>query len=1143
MANHAVFQKNRSIIWPILAGLLLILLLGLFLLPSLISTDWAGNKAKQLINARLPGQINFENISISWFNGIQCRGITYDNHGEGFLVEVADLTTSKGLLAIAANYKEIGPITIKDPVIYVYLNKKPGPDETKTSPEKQDTGNPETPVKGPKIEKTSRPLEGGSPIPFPAIVGQLNITGGAVTAVFPDKKEKSVLKDLELQLNIAGLESMLEYLIAFQSGDGTGQVEGTGTVTLPSEDISRLDKIQSRATLDIENWEIKDLLSILAATADLPTGSGQLNGHLSISGSTETAIQINGNLTAQQIKLQGGPLKSDTPSLERVEVEVDGKKTATTFTLNRLAFVSPLATGTASGTFDGQNKKEMISEAVIDLAQIFAQFPSTLNLKQGTKISNGKINISAKITGTDRESFFDTSIRLDALRGIAGKKKLTWDKPVTLAASGEHSPEGIRLENFTIQSSFLNVKGKGDINHMQLQLEADIDTALKEIGKFIQLEDWKSSGKMDLNLQINTKTEELRSVAGDVKIKDFVLRQKGRLIAPRSEFKANLTTDLRLDRELRLREILDSVMDFQSWVGSGSVTMKNLVPPSEQSNTQFKDLTLKSTFDLGQLSTLLHTLSALPDDTRLSGKTDIHAGLSFKDDTLELADTTVTTQEFFLQKGNQDFSEKKIHLATRGSANMKTKTASLKPVVITTTTGQINLPELLITNWGQLENGIKTSGSINLDLGLLTVLLADILKLPSDTSVAGQATIKLNLDLTDTQQQLAQLDTTLESIKVTSKDKQLLSEDAVRLAINLKGGIRDQNFSLDKLEFTTLPIVFSATGKVAPDKQEHLLAAEGSITPNLESLSGYLKSLFNLEIEMAGVTRQPFTVKAKSVDGQWVKIPNNAELSTSFNAESIRAFGMHIESLEVPIRLANSLGEINAQGTVNKGKMELNTAVDFTVDPPIVSIPENTKVLTGVGLTEDMSRDLLAQVHPIFKGAAVSQGTVDLTMQNFNWPLDAAARKDAAFAGSLTFNDVKLQAGGLLAPLLTIMKANEREITLSNQPMQFVGENDRVRCSPLEIKTKEHSLMLSGSIGFDQSLDYIAQVPVTEQMVGGDVYKYLEGTFITVPIGGTVSKPSISKDLVQRAIKDLIKQAGKKQITDQAGKLLQKLFN
>lgn len=109
--------------------------------------------------------------------------------------------------------------------------------------------------------------------------------------------------------------------------------------------------------------------------------------------------------------------------------------------------------------------------------------------------------------------------------------------------------------------------------------------------------------------------------------------------------------------------------------------------------------------------------------------------------------------------------------------------------------------------------------------------------------------------------------------------------------------------------------------------------------------------------------------------------------------------------------------------------------------------------------------------------------------------------------------------------------------------MEFVGKNGRIECSPLEMKLKDYTIMLSGSIGFDQSLNYKAQIPVTRKMVSSDIYKYLEGTYISVPIAGTVSKPTLSKDLVQTALKDLILQAGKKQVTDQAGKLLQKLFD
>lgn len=1138
MAEQTTSSKKKSIFLPVVAGSLLILFLGLFFIPNLLSTDWAAKKVQQAISTRIPGQVDFKDLSLSWFNGIHCEGITYDNQKKDLTIKVDDVTTSKGLFALATNYKELGVVNINRPVAYVYIKEKPSAAKTDAQAPSadEDTGQTEQPA------QTAEPGPILSPITFPAITGKLTISDGVVITVLPDMKEQPVVKDLELQLTIAGLENILDYLVSFQSGDGTGNVKGEGTVTLPAGDITNLEKIQSQAKLDIENWEMADLLTILATSGDLPTGSGILNGHVDISGSSETAVKIQGKLTGQQIKLQGGPFKSDNPSLDRVEVAMDAEKTASAFVINQLALTSPLATGTISGVIGAQDKKEITSQAEIDLPQLFAQFPNTLSLKKGIKVLNGTIDISTKLSTTGKATYFDSNVRLDKLQGVAGKKKIAWDKPVEFVAKGEQSPDGIRLENFTVQSSFLNGKGQGDLNHMQIALTADIAMALKEIEKFIQLEGWKSQGKMDLNLQMDTKTSSLRRVSGVISIKDFVLQQKDRVIAPRGTFKADVSTDLRLDQEMRPREILDTVLDFQSWIGSGAVTLKRLVPPSGQTRIQFDDLGFMGGFDLNHGTTLLQTLDLLPKDTRLTGKADIKTRLSLKNDTLELADTSLETKNFQLKKAKQKFSEKKIQLTTRGSANLKQKSATLKPVDLKTSAGHIILPELMITDWSQLENSIKTNGSIDLDLGLLTTLLGDLAKLPPDTTVAGQAAINLNIDLTDAQQQLVKLDSTIGQIKVKAKNNPLLSEDNIRISLDLKGNISAQSYSFRKLDISTAPISVNATGSLVPEKKERLLTTEGSMTLDLKTLSTYLKSLADIEVEMTGTTKQPFTIKAKSINGEWGKISKFNELSTTFSAKSIRGYGLHIEALEVPIKLAQSLGEFPVQGTVNRGKMAFKPAIDFTVDPPLLTIPANSTILTGVGLNENMSNDLLAKVHPIFKGAAVSQGTVDLKMANFRWPLEGAARKDAAFAGSLIFNDVKLQAGGLLAPILVAMKEDTHEITLSEQPVEFVGKNDRVQCSPMSIIINEYTLLLTGSIGFDESLDYTAQIPVTRKMVGSDLYKYLEGTSITVPITGTVSKPAISKNVVQAALKDLIAQAGKKQITEQAGKLLQNLF-
>jgi len=1129
------FWKKKSKLLVITGCLLLVILAGLFSLPTLLSTRWAENRVKQAASSRLAGQLDFDDLSLGWFSGIQCRGISYDSPSEGVLVKVADVEVPKGLLALAINHTDVGSVTIEKPVVSVYLK---GSSE---QPEADVGAAEKRPQSGTKVQSDGS-TDDSSGMVLPLIGGRISIVNGTVIVISADLAEKPVVKDLNLVLDIAGAEHSLDYLVKFQSGDGTGRVEGKGTVTLPAGDIAKLDDIQSRADIDIENWEIADLLSILAATSGGPTGSGQLNGNMSVSGSTATALQIKGVLAGRKIMLQGGPFKSDRPSMDSVEVKIDGVSAGSTFTLSNLELASPFASGTVSGTFDGESKKEISGQAVIDLAQLSSQLPATLNLKKGTSVSTGKIDLKAKVTGSDKETLFDATVRLAKLEGAAGKKKISWDKPVNLEVRGMQGASGVRLDKFVLQSAFLNGTGQGDINDMNVQLKADINLALKEIGKFIQLDGWQSGGKINLNLQMAGKTETVRVVRGEAGITNFTLRYNDRVIAPLDTFKADLIADVRLGPEMRPREIVNSDLSFKSWAGSGSAVIKNLLLPSTEAAVSFKDFGFKGSFDLGRLTALLQTLELLPVDSRIGGMVNVATGATLQDDKLNLADTRLDIGDFLFQNGNQKFSEKELVLTTRGSADLKKKSAILKPVKLKTGSGHLAFPELVISDWSRIKNGVRTEGSIDLNLGPLTTLLADIIKLPPGTGITGKTAVNLNIDLTDAQHQSVQLAGDIGPLKVSSEDKLLLSEDGIKLAMDLSGDLYDQNFSFDKVAISSPPFSLEGAGKLVPDKEEHLFTSQGDMTLDLKALENYIKAFSDVKLEMAGTAKRSFAVKVRSADGQWKDLPKHTELSTSFHVDSVRTTGVDIESLEVAVVLADSLAGIDIQGMVNRGEMVLKPKIDFTADPPLLSLPENSKVLTGVGLTEDESSDVLAKIHPLFKGSAISAGTVDLGVQHLSWPLDKAARKDGELTCTLTFNDVRLQVGGLLAKILDLMKANEREVTLSDKPMQCVAKDDRVRCSPLELQIKDYSITMTGSVGLDQSLDYEVQIPVTQNMVGSDGYKYLEGTHITVPVKGTVAKPSLSDDFVEDAIGDLLMQAGKKKITEQAGKLLQNLF-
>ena len=142
----------------------------------------------------------------------------------------------------------------------------------------------------------------------------------------------------------------------------------------------------------------------------------------------------------------------------------------------------------------------------------------------------------------------------------------------------------------------------------------------------------------------------------------------------------------------------------------------------------------------------------------------------------------------------------------------------------------------------------------------------------------------------------------------------------------------------------------------------------------------------------------------------------------------------------------------------------------------------------------------------------------------------------------MDFNEVRLESSALIGSLLQVLRVEESSIDLSGRQIRFEGKDGRITTNPLRTNLSDTELIISGSLGLDTTIDYLAQVEVTERLVGGDLYNYLEGTTINVPIGGTLSSPDISAQTVQRAVSDLVNQAGQRKLQEAAGDLLKRLF-
>jgi hypothetical protein len=892
-------MKKRIVFIGIPVALLAITITLLALAPTILSGNRAKNRIVSMVNQHLPGQLQIKEWSLGWFSEIQIDGITYENRDEGLRAKVAEMRSSRNLIRLISAYYKLGNIEVIDPVVYLDLAAEAERPETETEPVS----------KVPAPPKKDAPVTAGGLPPFS---GRLRITNGTLHTVTAQGQNKVIAKDLSLVLDAAGREKPLKFRMLIKSGDGSGHIAGEGSLILSSDDPSNLETALADAMLKVDNWEMAELLELIAARSDLPAGKGRLSADLDLKGKSAESLQVTGNLSIPKLQLWGGPLKSDRPVIEKISVGMEAVKKKDALSLNRLTLRSSLATGTIRGMMAGHRQNQFDATAVIDLAQAFSQMPQTLKLQEGTRLSGGKLNLSARVESTDSGTLFDTDGRIDRLRGVSDGKTLMWNKPVT----------------------------------------------------------FKAKGKIDLN-------------------------------------------------------------------------------------------------------------------------------------------------------------SRSVHFA---------------PVEIDLQPGKVRISELIVSDWSDILNTTKARAVAGLDLAKATKAYGDFMPFPEKTRISGNAQIDLDLNFADPATGILLLNADLSPFKMTSAKQPAISEKNVKVAIDLRRNPDGKTYTLKKVQLDSQLLSLSGAGSIIQNRNRITLDLKGSITPNLTQLSGFLPRDDAPKIEIAGHAQRPFHLKMVSSSPRWDNPLGQMNFSGTLFVKSINAFGLYITPGDVPIRVADSVAFVDLDAAANSGRMLLQPTVDLHSDPFVLSLAENTDILKDVRITSAMAETLLTFIHPSFQGTVIPGGELNLFMQHFKWPLDKKRTDKISFGGNLKVNGLRMQAAPMLIPLLAIAGIEGSVVEFDAQNIEFTARNGRIETSPIRMSVEDYRLTLQGSVGFDQTLAYTAQIPVTRRLVGRDGYKYLKGTTIKVPIRGTVSSPEIDEQALEEAAASLVQHALQKVIERKAGDLLEKLF-
>jgi translocation and assembly module TamB len=347
---------------------------------------------------------------------------------------------------------------------------------------------------------------------------------------------------------------------------------------------------------------------------------------------------------------------------------------------------------------------------------------------------------------------------------------------------------------------------------------------------------------------------------------------------------------------------------------------------------------------------------------------------------------------------------------------------------------------------------------------------------------------------------------------------------------------------LKGFDLSTLYGRLVGSGTIAELGSRRLADVSGTLEPRWEAVDAIVAGSVEPHAQLRA-TMRPFRLRGSLAGGSPSQMLKGLEGEIAADLASARAFGLQVGPTPVVLRLGGGRAVFDPiAATINEGTLAI--IADLYVDDPNalwLRFGKGTKV-ENAAINEAVSNDVLSYIAPVLSKASNVSGRVSLTVDGAAIPLvgDGALRVD----GQLVFQDVVFQPGPFASEVVSLTGRDVPRMSLQ-QPIQLQIADGRVNQSGLSIPLSgDMKASLEGSVGFDKTLALRASVPVTASMLGGNAAaaQYVEGTNITVPIGGTISHPTIDRSGLRVAIRNAAKSMVKRGVQNEAERLIDQVL-
>lgn len=280
-------------------------------------------------------------------------------------------------------------------------------------------------------------------------------------------------------------------------------------------------------------------------------------------------------------------------------------------------------------------------------------------------------------------------------------------------------------------------------------------------------------------------------------------------------------------------------------------------------------------------------------------------------------------------------------------------------------------------------------------------------------------------------------------------------------------------------------------------------------------------------VEVAGInSRLAVTFPSECPAGQTKRLLANLETKAEFGFERAQYMGLNFGPTEVDIQIKGGLLRIGSfSSTVNNGQFNFAGEADFKQEPVLFRTARPIQIAKGIQITDETTRKLLAYLNPIFANAVNISGVVDFNCERLAIPLGKASQDDIEVVGTVSIDQLRLQASDLLGQILSLAGITVWGQDIVIEPTRFALQDGLLRYDDMQMVIGDNPVVFGGAIGLDKTLDMMVTLPFTTRGRTVRIGKETKGARITLPLKGTIDKPELDAGkLLEEQLKEQLRE-------------------